>query len=843
MFLLGCSDTTMREQSKVPTPQRDLPTSFAPGSHVPELWEDIKKQWLSEYIGHPLSELEKRVDRGFTNFDLGFLSGIINKFGTIEAQEVLEYAYARENCYHLLAKHGFPVPFAMNDYDPTTKKDDEIRDKISAEVKNIQTKYEASKEAAPKGSDKYKEQLALLIRDGLKHYRKDAEGDCKTEMPDWKAIATKCGACTEFSAILYFAYRQAGLDPRFMNMTHTDGSITAMSLFFNNDETASHSLIGVPLSNGTYYYSDLAILHGGRQDFYSRSLEISPRQFVEGHLADLARKNTPVAALSAAKKLIDVAPEGVSNWVYYIEAKRVAHELPPQEFERIIAGMRSQFGNSPLATYAITLESEVYRDGTNSLGSIVDALSRLEDDKNYVKFGTALRTTLTSGLYYRSPAFPRANLLDIIRQAAERDPYMYSALSLMNRITAEALDGRKIVEIYSNLHKLYPEHKMIRQLLGSSSLTCWEKEKSNPQIVGGKPTKDFFTEGMAHLTELAERLDPEALDPHFMLCKVYFETGDFASSARELRKLMTFFNQGEHGFFRPSDDYVNILKIACALGEGNDAKTVYESFLRMYPGRAASESIEMLSKKNNIEAIYALPENRSDLSAQELKNRAENVGSILAAIPKAAGNQSAIGLLSLRHAFALLVASKGDETLAGIVFKDRPPNEAVIIDESFAAYLNNDVAPQIFMIGRSNVGLAEKCVDFFARRLLDDSKRLLVPLYIVVALQEYRAGHETKGNGYLREAFVIDKIEAEWAFHNWARLFFQPAITSEDFKNLVNRERDRTYELTRILNNKKTLAPQQRALLAKMFRRLAVGFDAANDTKTKENSLRTAAEL
>lgn len=95
-----------------------LETNFKPNASVGQLYRDVieetKKRGLAQ------ETLEKQINTGYIQDTYWHLTGEkvprVNDPRKIESIEVLEYAYKNPSLYSLLVKHGFPVPFAMNDF-------------------------------------------------------------------------------------------------------------------------------------------------------------------------------------------------------------------------------------------------------------------------------------------------------------------------------------------------------------------------------------------------------------------------------------------------------------------------------------------------------------------------------------------------------------------------------------------------------------------------------------------------------------------------------------------------------------------------------------------------------
>jgi len=193
MFLMGCSPVKEPLVSPPALPQPSFKIDIPSYSLTSRLWEDIKQKWAVDKKG-TVEELMREVDRGYKVYLYESLYQERNRPNVIEPQEVLDFAYGREDYYPLLAKHGFPVPFAMDDFNDSTSEDEHWKTLVSNEVASIKQQYESSKEAALKDSDPYKIELARRIHLYLQGFVKARKSDCASEMVDWKALQNTCGA-------------------------------------------------------------------------------------------------------------------------------------------------------------------------------------------------------------------------------------------------------------------------------------------------------------------------------------------------------------------------------------------------------------------------------------------------------------------------------------------------------------------------------------------------------------------------------------------------------------------------------------------------------------------------
>lgn len=175
--------------------------------------------------------------------------------GHIEAQEVIAYTLNRYGKYRNIIEGalGDPLPWVLDDLDPKTTFDAEIRARITATIRSLETLIQ--KLGFKKGTEDFKERMAVglymlvtvpdqytmyrldaagqadisklldeLNRLGLAAYRTDLQikgglrpnSDLKNEYTALQALERGVGDCTEGSKILFAIFQMAGLDAKFV---------------------------------------------------------------------------------------------------------------------------------------------------------------------------------------------------------------------------------------------------------------------------------------------------------------------------------------------------------------------------------------------------------------------------------------------------------------------------------------------------------------------------------------------------------------------------------------------------------------------------------------------------
>ncbi|MFA5810978.1 MAG: hypothetical protein WC956_01440 [bacterium] len=837
MILMGCSPVGTLEPKQPNTPPSSMPVSSSADPEILRLWEEIKSGWLTNNLGKPLSILEKEIDTGFRGFERGQLSDLINTQGTIEPQEILEYAYAHDAYYGFLARHGFPVPFAMDDFDPTTTRDAELKETLAVEVRKLKSAYDATEKAnKSRGTDVYTIGLAEHIREGLRHYSDAAKKDCPTEMADWQALDKSCGACTEFSAILFFAYKHAGLDPRFMSMARTDPSISSMYLFLGDLAAYGHQVIGIPLSGGRYFYSDLMTEANTSQGLYRYAIELSPRQFATVHLFNKTKDANPIELISITDKLKKLAPEVLSIWTSHVIAEIMTHSMLPEKFGADMADIQRRFGNTPAVEFETETLIEAYNNnGKQDIFKMLKAMEKL--DQKDPEGGLMLRVVMGGLLLSGSPGLNKAHLYDMIRPAVDRDPLVYAGVGLLREISRFKFYSRcrDRVEMFSELSERFSDHNTIKLLLGEARMSCWKEEQKNSLKM---PGPNLFISGISVMKELADRLEPEAFEPHYQLSENYYDANDLISTSTEFKKVLTLLEKESEAKIRNAKKYARILAIGCTIGDANDVQKICDKFQRFRTEEFPKLAVETLC--NDASKIYS-GQHGAKISVSELDKRSENIRTVIGSLSRANTERIEIDRLKLRHAVHLFVLSGGDAQLA------RRMSDGARLDNDkiagyFADYVETDITPAVLAGNRESFKLVERSLNYFNELLQEGQKKPLVPANVAVALLAYSVGEEEKGNSHLRAAFRIDAAEAKRIYYDWIykRMLRQTSLNS-NVASVVKGDGLNKFE--KEWNEPNMVPADLRLPVAKAWRQLAQAYGAINDVATRQDLLKKVAEL
>lgn len=222
-------------------------TTFDAASNVGKLWEDMRQFYAVQ--GKPPAELTKEVDQGFLADPLG-IREFRNIAGTAEVPEVFQWCYAHGDCHPLLVKHGYPLFFGMNDFNPDQWVDDQERFEMESQTNRMVQQQNGS------GRKKMVEKIFEWSLQTMRF-----NNDCVRERSDWEALFHQCGACSESTSALYFPYAHAGLNPEFYYEGDWEPSLRWLDRYESAGNSMrqinqDHVLLGIPMEDDSVFFVD-----------------------------------------------------------------------------------------------------------------------------------------------------------------------------------------------------------------------------------------------------------------------------------------------------------------------------------------------------------------------------------------------------------------------------------------------------------------------------------------------------------------------------------------------------------------------------------------------------------
>ena len=791
-----------------------MKTDFSKESMVGNLWKDMKDTCSAS---EEIEALEAEVDNGYiTGLTLQNSACVDSNNGTIEAAEVMEFAYDHPKYHHLLAKNGFPVPFAMNDFREGTLADDLWRKRVVGEVDA------AIAELGEKGISPFNAgyDLALTekIFDRMKGIVASIEKDCRVEASDWEALENGCGACTEHSKIIYFALDYAGLDPEFLISFNAKPTLYAMATMTQYaGEGDSHALAGVTLAGGQKVYADLLgadeIYEAQSYPLYAES--VTPRQFAALHLMNMAqngidKKEIHRLDLIASEILPDEIRYSIRPFYYKLET------LKEDELEEEIAKLRSKHGESDVNELIIAIlrydyatitgkDVEMRKEKTDELLGIVSGTEPRLAAFNYYWEAEAI---VTMGINKLEESLEK-NLSETQRRSLERkiaklkkeayglakqsvmlNPLWFKSIQLLDKLAYEWLKNSRRVELYRQLIDAHPGHSHFRLQFGAASAECARAEMgaSDPVNQCDNAAK-IVDEGMAHLKAIAYKLEPDLAEAHLLLGSLALITNDQRLGIAEIEKSRALMGA-------IAEDNVNALTANIVLGmykgDMNMAKHSIDRLEKLVPERLPKLLWDLF---NYQPANYYLDADRKTLGSDELEKRLEVVEMVIDRTEKAANDPNKADVLRAAQAIILLMANYGATEMPDRIFK----NIKEPLHENVQATLENMLHNAVHApFSKSNFenGRFKEAIDitkFMEEKLEPSRKGLTIPVYMTIADRAIDRGKAEYAEDALSRALEIDAQKAADLYFDQICVRHFSAYLDKDAKKA---EKAREFKLT-----------------------------------------------
>lgn len=367
-----------------------MSTTFDPSSRTGQLWQEMKTacgNW-----GKSVGQLTKEVDVGYVGDPL-WLSGVENVKGRVEGPEVLEWCYGHGSCHPLLSRHGFPLPFAMNDFSGDNWFDDQKRHEIDRALK----KFRGARDRKA-AEEIYRWSLSAM------HFN----DDCHLESSDWQALLMNCGFCTETSSIMYYVYGRAGFAPRFYFESDSAPDMRWQDRYEKMGANFDmHVLVGLALKGGTVFVDRVNERFAGKHEF---AVPISPRAMAGAVLGNFVTEKLGSGDIKAATESLELQMEMMPDdimvyyrWVFVLlmtgEASR---EAAAEEMQR-------RFPDHPAAFF---LEALIREGDAEVLKKLLDEKDPLRGSMERLKRASP---RLASEMYFQL-AVARIMELDAARR-------------------------------------------------------------------------------------------------------------------------------------------------------------------------------------------------------------------------------------------------------------------------------------------------------------------------------------------------------------------------------------------------------------------------------------------
>ena len=254
---------------------------------------------------------------------------------------------------------GSPIPWLLDDFDPSTSFDASIRTKTSEAISKVRQVLESLNIKPEKDPYNYHEKMAVSLyyfvyfpqdQGSLRENRADLlEGasdlatmglgrfrdwlfekgglglgyvteDSLVEAPALKALQDRKGWCTEKSKVLYAVYRMAGLKPVFVFTTLSEMGEKLKERgakeIPQSYRTQGHIYLGVPLTNHEWRYFDLAMqdTHAQYANFYHLRLSHYLASDKSNYGVSLFQQQDLEKALEILKEASSIDPKQSTPW-------------------------------------------------------------------------------------------------------------------------------------------------------------------------------------------------------------------------------------------------------------------------------------------------------------------------------------------------------------------------------------------------------------------------------------------------------------------------------------------------------------------------------------------------
>jgi tetratricopeptide (TPR) repeat protein len=753
---------------------------FGNNAKIRSIWQHIVEDTIRN--GGSLEALEKEVDNGYVS---GTFPGALRRFNkkyVIEAPEVLEYAYSKTRYYRVLAKHGYPVPFAMDDFDDKTKTDEKWRKNISAKVD--ETKKKIFQEGRFKeDTDDYKRELGRRIFQFLRQIYKP-NNDCPVQATDWEAMENNCGLCTEKSAIIYFAFNYAGLSPSFLVANTFPPKFDWISRYATTSTPGSlHSMVGVPLSNGRMIYADFTKNYFDETKPFAEV--VTPRQFaiqyLENKIKNLEKKSGHrYRALSELQSELD--PDDPRLLVVSIMQK--IDKMNPSEFAAALKQVVERYGRSQQMNYYLATLQIVYavhhgaspEDIERLHGNFMRTLEELS--KVNPQLGSLEGFIVAEGLYHglneriqnavserekediaRSSDAIKMSIFLLLKRIVTLNPRFAVAIGLMDRLARDVLTVEKRIGVYEELLKLDPENGHIHNRL-ADLYVVYAEELLSEGLLTPKLRHDLFSLGLKHARYVADKSDPDQADARYMLIRYALITVDIERAYTEAKKAYALIKPNK----MLENETLRVMLLSAVLnGDDKFVKDLIavfqkrvENWVNYVANMLISEDIPVLYFGN----VFLLDEKRSTKSITVLEK-------LVSEITDRLNDRSMSDRIWALYAAIMMICSRGDKTIA-----DRFKRKIVSPD---SLTLNSDMKKVLqkindglkgLIIGRDKLPKLLQTATYL-EDLLGKDKKEAIPTYIVTARHAIEKGDMNLAKDALNRMLYINaKLGSENYFED-----------------------------------------------------------------------------
>jgi|GEM_PF-2780493 len=758
-----------------------LPTDFTPESRVGKLWQKMIE--YSEANGESRNSLENKVNRGYLTGYYPDKPHRVNDLTRIESAEVLEFAYSDTNFYQLLVKHGFPVPFAMDDFDDKTTIDKKWHDTITKAVDEIGAKLRGEA-GMREGTDKFKRELAKRIYEYILSFHPREIEDCKPERVDWDSLENTCGYCSEVSSVLYFAYRHAGLNPVFLESLESEPTCAN---YFRLEglprNGGGHVFVGVPLGGKNMLEADVALRRFGEHDPFMRLQ--SERYFAGGHLMNLSLdlKKGQVGELTS--QILEILPDSTLSALSVLMAEM--NTMDPLKMASSLSWFMGRFPDSPRRQFHIA-ELHYLHASAQHLKFAPDIFSALKEfikadpkgnslDVMMLGNGTidSLETAKASAKTDEErraidSQLTKAKLMfaDAVEDSVRGNSRYLPVIKLLEEVEAVKRSLKDRVVFYRDLVKADPTNNIFRYLHADACLRLLLEYNNTGQI---DDIQAIRSEGMQEAKKLVE-LEPNLPKLHYLLSVMAYLVHDDALALSAGKRSLDLCTDG---FIADNTFLKHLIRVGIRNADNDLVNAAKERLHRDYHDKFAPHLHELLEQSENL--LYAGPDGRP-YAGEDLDRRANIVQGLIQTLAEKGDEKSSLDSARFKQG-ALLSMSLGAPVDIGKPFFDGiADHTSDAIQKQFEDLLSltqKNVETPLFASNSPNMGLDR--LRLIERYLVPGRKAQVIPSYLKFAAWAFDCDRPEVGSEAVAAAIEVDP---EKAVETFLKETFEPRFNSID---------------------------------------------------------------
>lgn len=753
------------------------PTNFYPGSDVGRMWSDLLAQ--AKNMGRDIDALEQEVDCGFeAGLPVFGPPSRQNIKGTIEAEEVLEYAYSHSEFILLPQRYGFPAPAEMYDQDPNT----EPARRAVADIVSRRQGELANVPGLDKFSDRYRRELARRIYDDMLVLTSKWESPCEKAEPAWKAFNDKCGVCSERSSILYYAYQLAGLKPIVIGTSRTTTNVSDMAMFVAGNKLGpGHEYVGIPLDSGKILTADLALQRFDANNPYSTVL--SQRQHAIMFLA--GRKNKTKSDdeyNSVIRQLTQIAPAASIFAFLALDNNYMHKKMTPAELESKISPILARYGSSDINLYYAqnlrdrnasfqnrSFDPKLQFDLLDRIGAAMPMYAGFE--------ATDLAMTLLDGLDPLKKDVSTPEQFDALRKqkayvinligvllikAINWDPTYSYAFYQLQRLCFNYLHLDESLALWQRLAASHPDHAYIQFQLAN-----WFFSKRNSATTR-EGADSAYNEGMKIIQNLIGKLAPR----DFMVRSLatlyltdHFEPQKGLQRARETFALLP---KTPHPFIMGA--YANIFSAAINANDVQLKEQVLERWKRDAGPQWPSQVAHTLIERGGV--YYTAGEVRAK-SAADVSARITRMISFFDELDKNGLPKNDAEALAAVHAVFSIVRGRAQGKSVELFLSRIKDRNAPHVTNALKSVTGGFVVP-IFKSAKlteDKIQVALRVIEDVEALLAPQDKPLLLDVYRRISLSSADFQNENVARAALHHVTLADKAAgARWFYDEACRV-------------------------------------------------------------------------